>query len=488
MGAIALAAVLAAACGASPRVQREVAAARQVPVAAFRGTADTGDALVRSDTPPISSEPRAAPTSAGTDRASRPSADPIRQASQASTSVGSSPGATAVDPAAPAPGSVTTGSLVPQAVPQPVEGNGGETDVGVTATSIKIGGTFLNGSYLDRYSQVSEQAAAAYFRYINDQGGIYGRRIEFVTCDTAGTASGTQSCLRKLAAADKVFALGPSVDLNLDTVQPFLEQQQLPWVGSSGAYPEEFSSPWMFPTQVAGVDVGALMGKFAKQALGVATVGVSYLDDVAGPECVERVRQIGEQIGYRVVATAQNSQTQGDLSQQVITIQTAQPDIVLFCNDPINTIKFVQAAGRMNYRPAKGWVGGFVASDDVPRSMGAAGVGFYGFSSYDFYGGDQPGIVQFRRITEHYYPSIFHHFYSQAAYVGSMAVVEALKRAGPQLTRQGLLAALRSITDFDSTMGLRLNFADPRAGMASGVMLQADRDLRWKLVSDRFTL
>jgi branched-chain amino acid transport system substrate-binding protein len=485
MGAIVLVAMLAAACGASPQVEREVAARHARPTPVVAG-GDVGGALVGT-APQIESETGPGPMSAATAGPSR-AADPVRQASPGSAATGASVAAAAVGPVAPAPGSGTSGPPVPQAVPSPAEGNGGGTDVGVTATSIKVGGTFLNGSYLDRYSQVSEQAAAAYFRYINDRGGIFGRRIEFITCDTAGTADGTQGCLRKLATADKVFALGPSVDLNLDTVQPFLEQQQLPWVGSSGAYPEEFSSPWMFPTQVAGVDVGGLIGKFAKQKLGVATVGVSYLNDVAGPECVDRVEQIGDRMGYRVVATAENSQTQGDLSQQVLTIQAAHPDVVLFCNDPVNTIKFVQAAGRINYRPPKGWVGGFVAADDVPQSMGAAGVGFYGFSSYDFYGGDLPGVGQFRRITEHYYPSIFHHFYSQAAYVGSMVLVEALKQAGPQLTRQGLVAALRSFTDFDSTMGLRLNLADPRAGTASGVMLQADGDLHWKVASERFSL
>src|SRR5207247_3178177 len=65
----------------------------------------------------------------------------------------------------------------------PAGGNGGDTDVGVTATSIKVGGTYFNGNYLDKYSQVTEQAAGAYFRYINDHGGIYGRKIEYHTCD-----------------------------------------------------------------------------------------------------------------------------------------------------------------------------------------------------------------------------------------------------------------------------------------------------------------
>ncbi|HVW35243.1 MAG TPA: ABC transporter substrate-binding protein, partial [Acidimicrobiia bacterium] len=357
-----------------------------------------------------------------------------------------------------------------------------------TATSIKIGGTFFNGNYLDKYSQVTQQAATAYFRYINDQGGIYGRKIEFIACDTAGTADGTQGCLRKLANDDKVFSMGPSLDFNLDTVQPFLAQQKLPWIGDSGLYPAEYTSPWMFPSQIPGPDVGALIGTFSGRTLGAKTVGVSYLNDVAGPDCTERVKEVGKTVGYTVTATAQNSQTQGDLTQQVLTIQAAHPDAVVFCNDPVNTVKFVQAAGRVNYRPPKGWVAGFVAADDVPQAMGAAGVGLYGFTSFDFYGSDTPGIRQFRQITEHYYPSIFHHFYTQAAYAGAEALAAAIRQAGPRLTRTGLVAAMKTMSDFDTTMGLHLNFADLSRRTPTGIMLQADDKLHWKVVSARFGL
>lgn len=484
--------VLATACGASERVQRVVEARHAEGSRAGEAGAATGHSSLPDVTTGDRSDPgryaASAPT-AGGDSAPSAVTGSGRSAGSTPAVTNRTPATIAGPPHVSTPGEVAGPSLpAPAGPPTPAQGNGGATDVGVTGTSIKIGATFLNGSYLDKYSQVTEQAAAAYFRYVNDQGGIYGRRIDYITCDTAGTADGTQGCLRRLATRDQVFAMGPSLDFNLDTVGPFLDQRRLPWVGSAGLYQEEFDSPWMFPSQIAAFDVGALIGKFSKEQLDVATVGVSYLNDVAGPPCTERVRQVGEQLGYRVVVTAENSQTEGDLTQQVLTIQAADPDAVLFCNDPINTIKFVQAAGRISYRPPKGWVAGFVAADDVPLSMGSAGVGLYGFSSYDFYGSDTPGVRQFRQITEHYYPSIFHHFYSQAAYVGAMALVEALRRAGPELTRDGLVAAMRALTDFDSTMGLRLNFADPKSGSASGIMLQASADLRWQVASARFAV
>ena len=333
---------------------------------------------------------------------------------------------------------------------------------------------------------MAEQAASAYFKYVNDHGGVFGRKIEYVPCDTAGTADGTQGCLRKLANDDKVFAMGPSLDFNLDTVPTFLADKKLPWVGSSGLYPEEHKSPLMFPSQIPGADVGVHIASFAKKTLGAATVGVSYLTDGAGPSCTESIKNAASRLGYQVVVTVENSQTQGDMTQQVLKVKQANPDTVLFCNDPINNVKFIQAAGRVGYKPPKGWVGGFVAVEDVPRSMGSAGVGFYGFSTFDFFGGNSPGVAQYRQITQSYFPSMFHHFYTQAAFVGARALVEAITKAGPQLTRQGLLGALASMTDFDSSMGLHFDFSK-KTSRSSGLMIQADENLRWKQVSERFS-
>src|SRR5581483_4073095 len=149
----------------------------------------------------------------------------------------------------------------------PAGGNGGATDTGVS------GDTFFNGNYLDKYSQVTEDAVKAYFQYTNDQGGICGRKIQFIPCDTAGTADGTKGCLSKLADQDKVFTMGPSLDFNLNIVQPTLASEKLPWVGDSGLYAEEFQSPWMFPTQLDGEDVGALIATFSGQTLHTKKAG-----------------------------------------------------------------------------------------------------------------------------------------------------------------------------------------------------------------------
>jgi branched-chain amino acid transport system substrate-binding protein len=494
LAAAAAATTLLSACAANSDVRQAVAQRRAAetagggpgalaaaPAAAPQAggtTIDTGAAAAGGTT-------AAAPAAASTGVA--PASGVAPNAPAAAAAKGGKKGAPAATAAAggaqPASASAASTGCTAAA---PAGGNGGATDKGVTATTIKIGGTFFNGGYLDKYGKVSENAARAYFDYINDNGGICGRKIQYVTCDTAGTADGTTGCLTKLSNQDNVFIMGPSLDFNLDIVQPTLAKQKLPWVGSSGLYGEEFTSPWMFPTQLSGPAVGALIAEYATTKLNLKKIGVSFLNDVAGPGCTQRVQKVAAANGAQVVKTASNTEIETSLDSQVATLKNAGVDSVLFCNDPVNTVKFIQAAQRVGWKPT--FVGGYVAADDVPQAAGSNGKGMYGFSFWDFYKNNTPGVNKYRQITEYYFPQTFHHFYEQACYVGAEAIVQALKQAGPKLTREDFLKALKSMTNFDSTLGLKLNFADLAGTAPSGIMLKADDTLAWQPATARFGL
>ena len=492
-GAVVSVSLVTAACGATPEVERAVAArnARLV-------SGGAGNAL---PLPAASSEEGATPAqaagsgSAGETAASASGSTAGTAARSTPTTVGRSGPATATPSspgATPGAGPAAAGGATPGSPTAPGAGsgdNGGATDIGVTADSIKIGGLYFNGSWLDRYTQIAEQAARAYFRYVNDQGGIYGRKINFLSCDTAGTADGTQSCARKMGDDEKVFALGPSMDLFSNTLTQYINQKQLPWVGTMGYYRSDLESPYIFPTQLSSPELAGLMATFVGEKMKPKTVGVLWLKDFVGEDCLAQVRRTGEKLGFSVAVEASSGTTEDDMTPQVVRMRTNNPppDAVLFCTDAVNQTKFMQAAARQNWNPPKGWVGAYAAIDDVPKAIGPTAKGMYAITTFDYYNGDTPGVVLYRKITQHYYPSIFHHFFTQATYTGAVATVEALRKAGPQLTRAKYLEALRSMSDFDSGMGLKFDFANKLSFRHnSGLILQADENFRWKVVSDRF--
>jgi branched-chain amino acid transport system substrate-binding protein len=451
-----------------------VPSAGKAPAAA--GAPATATGTTTAAAPAAPSAPVAAPAAAAAATTAPAGGGAKKGAKQAAGAPAAAPAAAS----AAIPAAASTGC----AAAAPAGGNGGATDTGISATTIKIGGTFFNGGYLDKYGKVSENAPRAYFDYINDNGGICGRKISYATCDTAGTADGTTGCLTKLANQDQVFIMGPSLDFNLDIVEPTLAKDKLPWVGSSGLYSEEFASPWMFPTQPSGQMVGGLITQYTATKLNAKKIGVSYLNDVAGPQCTQRAQQVATANGASVVKTVSNTEIETSLDSQVAALKNAGVDAVEFCNDPVNTVKFIQAAQRVGWKPV--FVGGFVLADDVPKAAGSNGKGMYGFSFFNFYGADDPGVKKYRQITEYYYPQTFHHFYEQASYVGAEAIVAALRAVGPHLTRDAFVKQLRTMTDFDSGLGLKLNFANLAGDAVSGEMFQADDSLTWKQVSQRF--
>ncbi len=465
---------LLSACGASQEVKESVAAQRAAgPAAAAAGGPDLGAAPAVDSTVPGAADPNAAVVPGAV---APGAATPAAGTKDKPVAAADPNAATATKPA---------GGVVACGAAAPAGGNGGATDTGVTETSIKIGATFFNGGFLDKYSQVSQNAATAYFNYINSQGGICGRKIVYSPCDTAGTADGTTGCLSKLASQDKVFMMGPSLDFNLDIVQKTLEDNKLPWVGSSGLYDQEFTSPWMYPTQIPGGSVGALIASHAVGVLKVKKIGVSQLRNGAGPSCTGRLKTTAESLGATVPAVALNSDVETSLDSQVASLKNAGVDAVLFCNDPVNTVKFIQAAQRTGWHPV--FFGGFVAADDVPKAAGAYGKGMYGLTMFDFYGSDSPGLREYKKITEFYYPNTFHHFYEQAAYAGSAAIVAALKAMGPKVTRTDFLKQLRTMKAFDIGLGLKLDFSNLKNAVPSGIILKADDNLNWQIESKRFS-
>ncbi|MGQ0465797.1 MAG: ABC transporter substrate-binding protein [Sporichthyaceae bacterium] len=491
--AAASAAAVLAGCAASTEV-RQAVEQRQAAEAArpAAGLPAAGPATAIDVGPTDTSGDEAAAPAADTPAADTPAADtPAAPATDGQTAAAPAPGKAAGKTAAKAPKAGAPAAAKPAAAAAggctaaaPAGGNGGATDAGVTETTIKIGGTFFNGGFLDKYGQVSENAPRAYFNFINDSGGICGRKIQFVTCDTAGTADGTSGCLNKLANQEKVFMMGPSLDFNLDIVPPTLARLKLPWVGSSGLYAEEFKSPWMFPSQLRGTDVGALITQFSTQDLKLTKLGVSFLNDVAGPECTEQAKKVAAAGGAKVVETAPNGTIETSLDNQVAKLRNAGVEAVLFCNDPVNTVKFIQAAQRVGWKPT--FVGGFVLADDVPQAAGNNGKGMYGFSFWDFYKSNAPGVKKYRQITEFYFPQTFHHFYEQATYVGAQAIVDAIRAVGPKLTREALVAQMKKMDDYDTGFGLRLNFNDLGSSTATGQMFKADDSLVWQPATKRF--
>jgi branched-chain amino acid transport system substrate-binding protein len=417
---------------------------------------------------------------------------------------GASGGGSGPSAAAPSASAAATGGSRPGSAGGTVGGpaaglpNGGATDIGVTADRILVGGVWFHESYLDRYSRVAEHATRAFFNEVNRAGGVFGRKIEYVSCIDGGDSSRARACFKDLVENKKVFMLGPSVSWSTGTIQDYVKQQKIPFVGSFGLYLEEYKNDnrYSFPTQVPVFDIARLFGKFLLEQVKPKSVGISYLNIEAAQECMKGLEDYLSKAGVAVVAKVSNEFDEPDLTPQVLKMRQANPDIVAFCNDPVNNAKFVGVAARsQRYKPPMGWIGGWPTVPEFGKIVGDWGIGHYGFSSVCYHEAPEcdadPDVRLFKAQVNKYYPGDLDrmHYYGQNLWCGAKMITEALKLAGPNLTREGLLSALDSgAFNGWGCQGMQLFFKTGlRAGSRVGQMLQLDQSLHWRLVKPTYS-
>ena len=147
-----------------------------------------------------------------------------------------------------------------------------------------------------------EQAARAYFRHVNDTGGINGREIDFIAEDDAADPNRTRSAAEKLVNQDKIFVMGPSFTPFSPDLTPFLEDRGVPFIGFDGNTVDGFKSK-------STISLGASIPPHAEVLIPywynrtkARRVGVVYLDVPPAREYLEHTRDvICPEIGCQVV-------------------------------------------------------------------------------------------------------------------------------------------------------------------------------------------
>jgi branched-chain amino acid transport system substrate-binding protein len=326
-------------------------------------------------------------------------------------------------------------------------------DPGVTSSTILLGGTGpLSGPEV-AYSGVLV-GADAYFKYVNANGGVNGRKIEYRYLDDAYDPSRTVQNVRRLVQQDRVFAMFNMVgtEQNL-AVRPFLNAAKVPQLyGGTGVRKigrERARYPWTMGYLPSFVAEGRLYGQhIAKTRRGTTVAVLSEASDY-GRDLLAGLR-LGLGKKARVVATQTYEVIDTDLSSQLIQLKRSGAKVLVLFTLPKQTIAGFLAANRLGWRPPT-----YVTSVSVdPAVMGAvqatAGrrvgenaitVNWMKDSSNPVNAGD-PAIRLYKRIMQRFAPGrnaneVVHLYGMAVAY----SMVQTLRAAGRNPTRASLLRA-----------------------------------------------
>jgi branched-chain amino acid transport system substrate-binding protein len=332
-----------------------------------------------------------------------------------------------------------------------------QADPGITATSIKIGGTFPLTGPASTY-KIIPTAENAYFQYINDKGGVNGRKIDFKILDDAYSPSQTVPLTQQLVEQDKVFAVYGSLGTapNL-AIWDYLNKNKVPHVllatGDSYWGFSYKKYPWTIGFQPDYPGEAKIYGKYINANLPNAKIGVIYQNDAFGKNYLAGLRVgLGAQ-KTKIVSTQPFDIGAPSVQQQILALKASGADTLVIFATPTQAIGSLVLATKTGWNPANIFLSNVAAVATFMKIAAASGANINGMISAGWLNdvsipvlADTAGGKLGRDILAKYAPALDPTnsltFYGLA---DAWTMVYALQKAGKNLTRAGLIKALRTL-------------------------------------------
>jgi branched-chain amino acid transport system substrate-binding protein len=340
-----------------------------------------------------------------------------------------------------------------------------KADPGVTSSSILIGGTFPLTGVASLYKTIPA-AEKAYFDYVNDHGGVNGRKITFDIKDDAYDPSKTVPLTQQLVEQDKVFAVFGSLGTapNLATWS-YLNQNKVPQVLiATGDSYWGFSAkkyPWTIGYQPDYPGEAKIYGKYIVATMPKAKIGVLYQNDAYGKNYYAGLR-VGLGAKKSQIVSAQSYDvTQTSLAQQILALKAAGADTFVIFATPSPTITALVTATKVGWSPAATYVNNVSANRVFMQLAASNGANLNGVISTSYLVSptyapqvNTAGVKLAKAIIGQYAPALLPSLNGGDANVvyglgAAWTMVYALQHAGKTPTRAGLMKALKSLNVTD---------------------------------------
>ncbi len=351
-----------------------------------------------------------------------------------------------------------------------------EDTTGVTDTEITIGswgpltgpaalwGTIMKGT-------------DAYFKMINEEGGIHGRKINFVFKDDAYDPSMTVPAVRELILQDEIFAIAGGVGTAPNmAVKAFINENNIPWMT-----PMSGATFWTTPTQEnifttfpLYFDEGQIMAKMAVEDQEITKVGIIYQNDDFGKSGLVGVKKVLEEHQLDFVAALPVEVTDTDLTSHVARLKESGAEAVFLWTLPRQAAIILGSSAVIDYQPQ--WFASLVLSDmalmyDITK--GAWEGVYYTYPMKILPNDSNETMVRYRQAFNKYYPDDRWGTFAMMGFASMEPLIKGLQQAGKDLTRESLIEAMNTIEDFQGVAGIPISFSpDNHLGTRSMVIMQ----------------
>ena len=247
---------------------------------------------------------------------------------------------------------------------------------GVTDGEIKIGQTMPYSGAASAYGAIGK-AEVAYFAMINDQGGVNGRKIKFLTLDDGYSPPKTVEQIRKLVEQEQVLLLFQTMGTATNNaIHKYVNDKKVPHLflasgASLWADPQHF--PWTMGWQPDLQTEGAIFAKDILKSKPDARIAVLYQNDDYGKDYMRGFRDgFGDKAAKMIIAEASYESTDPNVDSQIVTLRGSLADTFFNVSSPKFAAQAIRKAYDIGWKPRQYLTSG---SSSVAAVLQPAGLG-----------------------------------------------------------------------------------------------------------------
>ncbi len=333
-----------------------------------------------------------------------------------------------------------------------------DRDPGVTDTTITVGTLLPTTGPMAETGQAMREVLTAYFAELNQQGGIYHRRIEF----KVSAAEQAQQFL----ASEPVFALVGAMPAGAEQeVAALVSREETPLIGPFTLDPQLTSPPdrYTFYLLAGGSEQARALANFAAQQVNPAQTKAAFivLEEARANALATALESQCQQADWKTVKRYAYPRGQWQAASFVKRLQQDGMELVFFLGASGDETTLLDEAAKLNYAPQL-YLPGSLAARATLNALPGLRQNVY--LAYPTLPSDQTptGLTKFREFLSRHKIAPRQSAAQLSAYVAARLFTEGLKRAGRELTREKLITALEGLYEFDTGLTPRLTFGPNR--------------------------
>ncbi len=341
-------------------------------------------------------------------------------------------------------------------------------DVGASDTEIKVGNIMPYSGPLSAYATIGK-TIAAYFNKINAEGGINGRKINFISYDDGFSPPKTVEQARKLVENDEVLLIFQSLGTPTNNaIQKYMNSNKVPQLFvATGAtkFGDQKNFPWTMGWQPTYQIEGHIYARYLLQNHPNGKIAILYQNDDSGRDYIKGLKDgLGGKM--QIVAEAPYEPADPTVDSQIIKLKASGADVFFNEASPKFAAQAIKKLAELSWKPVhllasiSASVGSVLKPAGLENSKGILSTGYLKDPTDPSWKND-PAVKEWAAFMDKYYPEGDKTTtFTVYGYLTAQTLVQVLKQCGDDLTRENVMKQAANLKDLELGMllpGIKIN-------------------------------